>query len=116
MSINLETGEKTFSCLIRSKLAGTKGVSLFIRMCDCFFSASENPEGFRVPWRRSVLTFPRLVPARVLADKLRERAFLRFSSVPPAAAAVLCYLSIYLAAAVKWLSDKLECNDNDRDG
>lgn len=27
----------------------------------------------------------------------------------------LCYLSIYLAAGVKWLSDKLECNDNDRD-
>lgn len=45
-----------------------------------------------------------------------KRAFLRSSSVPPAAAAVLCYLSIYLAAAVKWLSDKLECNDNDRDG
>lgn len=62
------------------------------------------------------MTFPRLVPARVPANKLRERAFLRSSSVPPAAAAVLCYLSIYLAAAVKWLSDKLECNDNDRDG
>lgn len=28
----------------------------------------------------------------------------------------LCYLSIYLAAGVKWLSDKLECNDNDRNG
>lgn len=27
----------------------------------------------------------------------------------------LCYLSIYSAAVVKWLSDKLECNDNDRD-
>lgn len=40
------------------------------------------------------------------------------SSLPPAAAAAaaLCGLSIYLAAAVKWLSDKLECNHNERDG
>lgn len=47
---------------------------------------------------------------------MKEGFFSPSSSLPPAAAAALCGLSIYLAAAVKWLSDKLECNHNERDG
>ena len=68
------------------------------------------------------LGFSQFVLICVSVDTLREKAF----SFPPARRnghqlqqrqprLRLCYLSIYLAAGVKWLSDKLECNDNDRD-
>lgn len=78
--------------------------------------ASE-PSASRRRWRRSCRKFPLIPPPEPSTRRLPDPVWvpvedlcegLRFQPR-------LCYLSIYLAAGVKWLSDKLECNDNDRD-
>lgn len=58
-------------------------------------------------------SFPFSPSICVSGEMLCERPLLSLPAI--SALLLLGYLSIYLAGLTKWLTDKLECNDNDRD-